>query len=221
MLPRGRRNVFEQQGEFEVKKIMMLAAVGVLSICSVMAQDTVSPTDELKKNVTEAEKVFRASNNKYNSYIRKNMPQECKDARKAVVDADDAALTQRIKMLQADTTYAQAATKYAAVREEYLKTKKKEAKSLEAAARKEFDAAWKESKKAASDEYKAMVEACSATRKAMEKADNDFRAANEEAAKLWEARMKDYQTLSEAKKAYNAAIKGKGKGKSKSKGKGK
>ena len=54
------------------------------------------------------------------------MSQEGKDARKAVGDAENAALTQRIKMLQEDEKYTQVAAKYAAAREEYLKTKKKE-----------------------------------------------------------------------------------------------
>ena len=56
----------------------------------------------------------------------------------------------------------------------------------------------------------------------MDKADSDFRAANAEAAKLWEARTEDGKKLNEAKKAYNASkSKGKAKAKAKSKDKAK
>ncbi|GEM_PF-5520380 len=190
-----------------MKKIVMLAAVGILSICSVMAENAVPSLDELKKNVSEAENAFKASNSKYNAFLNKNLSQECKDARKVVNDANNAALAQRIKMLQADEKYAQAAEKYATAREEALKTKTKEAKAAEAAAARDFNNAWKESKKAASPEYKAFDQAIREAGKAQGKADSDFRAANAEAAKLWNARTEDSKKLTEAKNAYGAAAK--------------
>lgn len=181
-----------------MKKIMMLAVVGVMALSTAFGQD-------LEAARKEAQKTYNAANSAYQAYVNKNMSEELKTARAEQAKALVAVNEIKMKLLSADEKYAEAAKELDAAQIAATKDRGKVAQATRSKANRAFEKAWKESKKDNDPEY---VKAYSAYRLAIQnsqKTEAAFRGTDAEAEKLWAARSEANKALNEARKAERTA----------------